>query len=219
MAKPLLIKPIIKLLLRSNEINNIISNVNKLSNLDILNITRAKYDKKIKNLVARSIGISTKELGIITEIINHTPARKKAISGRNFLNEVSRHTGINFQNINNYKENLKYNEMSANEDNKINGINMHLYELQILLLQKTDGKYGLPDEILHSNDYFENLLIQEIILEIQDDIFYEKNPYDIMVLEKDKSAESIGNYIKRIVSLLNTGIYFENFEDSILYYT
>lgn len=61
-----------------------------LTALDAVNIARSAIDKTILPSVAKSLGMTTKELKQITQAIKMTDARKKAVQGKNFIRNVNR---------------------------------------------------------------------------------------------------------------------------------
>lgn len=64
--------------------------ITKLSNLDVLNLVRAKAVKGTKAEVAKSLGISVKDLNATLADIKLTEARRKAVKGANYIKNANR---------------------------------------------------------------------------------------------------------------------------------
>lgn len=64
--------------------------IEKLSNIDVLNLVRAKAVKGTKTQVANSLGISVKDLNETLKSITLTETRKKAVKGKNYIANANR---------------------------------------------------------------------------------------------------------------------------------
>lgn len=64
--------------------------ITKLTNLDILNLVRAKVVKGTKAEVAKSLGITVKELNATIADITLTETRKNAVKGANYIKNANR---------------------------------------------------------------------------------------------------------------------------------
>lgn len=67
-----------------------VRDIQKLTNLDILNLVRAKVVKGTKAEVAKSLGISVKELNATIADITLTETRKNAVKGMNYIKNANR---------------------------------------------------------------------------------------------------------------------------------
>lgn len=67
-----------------------IRDIEKLSNLDVLNLVRAKAVKGIKKDVAQSLGVSVKDLNATLKDITLTEQRKQAVKGLNYVKNANR---------------------------------------------------------------------------------------------------------------------------------
>lgn len=67
-----------------------VKEITKLSNLDVLNLVRAKAVKGTKAEVAKSLGISVKDLNATLADIKLTETRRKAVKGANYIKNANR---------------------------------------------------------------------------------------------------------------------------------
>lgn len=61
-----------------------------LKAVDAVNIARAAVDKRLAPAIAKSLGMTTKELKAITDALNMTDARKTAVKGKNYIKNLNR---------------------------------------------------------------------------------------------------------------------------------
>lgn len=129
-----------------------------LTEIQKLNVLRAKVDPKMVKVVADSLGISTKELKAITDKLRLTEARKKVVTGRNYIRNVNKLVNSPYSSIQQYiKDELrqktkkgveKQGEKARDEIRKQAVVNaLKLLEGK---LQKIDPTFNLSDVVWDS---------------------------------------------------------------------
>ncbi|MCL2311012.1 MAG: hypothetical protein FWC41_00775 [Firmicutes bacterium] len=215
--KTLLIKPIIKAIssiatkLKNTAASKIAKNINrnlttaqraitkidisKLTNLDILNITRSKYDKKFLHATAKSLNLTSRELSSITKFINDTQARKEAVQGVNFQKQISDILGKN-KNIKNYLEDLNNKHNSHIQ-------NPFLVALNKIILSKTNGKYSLSQKVLNKKKV--NIDIVDYYIDEMTSwskFYVEKNWVVLYDNDSIEDSDYIDDYIDRMENMI-----------------
>ena len=75
-----------------------------VTELDAINVLRAKQDRRMVTSVAKSLGITNKELHNITNNIRSTKARRTAVTGRNYIKNVNKYSNVMHTSISEYKQ-------------------------------------------------------------------------------------------------------------------
>jgi hypothetical protein len=155
MAKPLLllVKPVIKAISKKAGI--------KITNLDAVNLVRAKFDKTIHKAVADSLGISTKRLREITSFIPNTTTRKQAVTGANYIKNVNRFIKDPVKSIKSYTQNylksqIKHGikDLLSNENEDIETENSATYRALLILQGKLND---VGDGLILSQNIWNNV--------------------------------------------------------------
>ena len=219
MPKPLLLKPIISAISKNPQAKQALAMGRKglnLHNIDILNLTRSKFDTSMRRIVADSLGLSPAQLRTVLNAINPTAARKTAVTGQNFKREIMRHTGKQL-NIKEYKNKLRtisdameWFETQDEEDARTQRQNPQLTELNNRLIEISDGDLRLPEHIMQKDVEY----IQDIIDELTDSLDFDE-PYpqrDVYIaysMRGEPDAMSGQMYLDYIVNMITKGYHVE----------
>ena len=180
-----------------------------LDNFELANILRAKYDPKLRGLIAKTLNISTPQLKAITEFITDTKARKSAITGKNFIPLIKKYAP-NFEgsSIKNYTEYLEELTIDAG-----------ILFFKEVLEEVTDGAWSLPRKILKLKKYSKEVL-NALIEELEELRYSDSDETYLYPSAKltDKNIVFRGRkmdyreYIDRCYDLLTTGAHLNKIE-------
>lgn len=210
-----------------------VKEITKLSNLDVLNLVRAKAVKGTKAEVAKSLGISVKDLNATLADIKLTEVRRKAVKGANYVrnanrfvkdpvktikgqgsriisNEVRRRAG---QAINKADEKIRDAKEQIEHDQKVTALeNLQSYlkdKLQSEDFAFSPALWAIVDqiELAHIMDIHANLMMDE---------YYEYKGDDTVVISIENGGEGggykmgveVAAYIAHVETLLATGTSF-----------
>lgn len=189
MANPvvLLIKPLVKAI--GKELLKAGIKELAITNLDAVNILRTTVDKKLAPTVAKSLGLSTKQLKSITDGLNLTEARKKAVTGKNFIKNVNRFTENPQKSIKQYVKNeLKRGiskglqqeqdnvEKTANEKIVYNALK--LLEGKLQEIDRVGSGLKLSQKIWDNIEYIDVDDIFQVMEYLEVDMFYQSQNSD-----------------------------------------
>lgn len=196
-----------------------------LSALDAVNIARAAVDPKIAPAVAKSLGMTTKELKKITAGIKMTDARRKAVQGKNFIKNVNRFVDNPQKSIKQYtKTELKrkitkstQDALKKGQEGKENAEKIAKRNALLLLegkLKKINPTLGVPKSVWAELDNLDIETIFEVMEYLEVDFYYTANnsePDNPIYLDKDHKGYAQGmqetDFVAMIESMLLEGFY------------
>lgn len=210
-----------------------VKEITKLSNLDVLNLVRAKAVKGTKAEVAKSLGISVKDLNATLADIKLTETRRKAVKGANYIrnanrfvkdpvktlkgqgsriisNEVRRRTG---QAIDNASEKIRDAKEQKEYEQKVLALeNLENYmkdKLQADFFKFSPALWAVVSEI--NLDH-----IMDIHMNLMKDEYYEFKGDDTVVVSIENGGDGggykmgweVAEYIAHVETLLAEGLSF-----------
>lgn len=216
----------------------------KLSNLDILNLVRAKAVKGAKTEVAKSLGISVKELNATIASIRMTEARKTAVKGANYIRNANRFlkdpvktiTGQGKRIISQERRNLindlldQTGDERTESERELDEKRELLKVLQDKLYDKASGQGGDKEKFTLSQEVWDNLgsIDKDHIIEIdqtlEEDMYYNYEGDDTVVWSTSSGGPGGGyklgleveEYMAYVETLLLSGSSFTPFKDGKL---
>lgn len=179
-----------------------------ISATDAINIARAAVDKKIAPSVAKSLGMTTKELKAVTDKLSMTQARKEAVKGKNYLKNINRFLEKPESSIKSYvkrelrkgvKKQLK--PLTDKAQSKLDEAAEKLLETpkQIALrkleghLRRGDEKFTFSKQVWDNIDDIDIDVILEILEEIDQDLYYNQNTaWEITMANEQNKGYKMG---------------------------
>ena len=220
MPKPLLLKPIIKAISKNPQAKQALAMGRKglnLHNIDILNLTRSKFDSAMRRIVADSLGLNSAQLRTVLNAINPTAARKAAVTGENFKREIMRHTGKQL-NIKQYKSKMRsitdmmeWFETKDEEEARIQRHNPQLIELNNRLKEVSGGELQLPEWLMQTQVEFHQDIIDEITdsMDLDDFSYTQRDVYIAYSMRGEPDAMSGNMYRDYIINMVTKGYHVE----------
>lgn len=232
----LLIKPVVNALKKAaveraaqagtaKAIGLTVRDINKLSNLDILNLVRAKAVKGTKTEVAKSLGISVKELNATIADLTLTETRKNAVKGANYIKNANRFLKNPAGTIKGQGKRVlttQLNESLRNaldkgkeviDDEKGKAQRIKLDMLQAELLDQAPV-LRLPDELWDEAENLKIEYIEDVRKQVELDQFYEDKAgywWCMVATENGGPGGGFGNliawpiYLDHIINLIRNG--------------
>jgi len=230
-AAGLLIKPILKALKKGlatatkAQTGLSMKQISQLSNLDIVNLVRAKAIKTSKKHVANSLGITQSQLNFVIDVIKMTPARKKAVTGANYVKNVNRFLTDPVKTVKQYTKQLVERQIRKSFgglDDVVPGeyedVLLALKYLQGALFEK-DKSLKLPDELYDNLGELDEDMIHFMTESLATDMYYQEQGHDEVLVTDVEGKDINGNpyykgymrgifvkeYMEHLVSLISKG--------------
>lgn len=199
--------------------------ISKLTNLDVLNLVRAKAVKGTKAEVAKSLGISVKQLNATIADITLTETRKNAVKGSNYIKNANRFLKNPTKTIKGQGQRVltsKLNESLREAMNKGKEVvdedkgkyqRVLLDMLQAELLDQAPV-LRLPDYLWDEAEDLRVEYIEDVRKQVELDQFYEDKAgywWCMVATENGGPGGGFGNliawpiYLDHIVNLIRTG--------------
>lgn len=196
-----------------------------ISSLDALHIMRAAVDKRILPTVAKSLGMSTKELQAITKGINITDARRKAVQGKNFIKNVNRFVETPQKTVKQYLKNELRNKVTKSTQDALKKANEGKENSEEIAkrnalsmlegkLKAINPKLKLPKSVWRSVDDIDIDTVFEVMEYLEVDFYYTANnsePDNPIYLDETHKGYKRGleqkDFVSMIESMLLNGHY------------
>lgn len=178
-----------------------------LSATDAINIARAAVDKKIAPSVARSLGMTTKELNEITSKIRMTEVRKEAVRGKNYIRNLNRFLEKPEKSVKSYVKNQlrkgvkkQLKPVTDKLQSKLDEAAEELMETpKMVALKRLEGRlkqaeptYSFPPRVWDNIDDIEIDIILEILEEIEADLYYTSRHGEVAMVNEEHKGYKQG---------------------------
>lgn len=186
-----------------------------LSATDAINIARAAVDKKIAPSVARSLGMTTKELKQITSQINMTKARKEAVKGRNYIRNLNRFLEKPQQSVKSYvkselRKGIKKQLKPATDkaQSKLDEMAEEMLETpKMVALKRLEGRlkqaepsYSFPSRVWDNASDIDIDVVLEMLEEIEADLYYTSRHGEVAMVNEEHKGYKQGILFKDYVA-------------------
>lgn len=196
-----------------------------LKAVDAINVARAAVDKKMAATIAKSLGMTTKELNALTKALKMTDARKQAVTGKNYLKNINKYLDSPQKTIKQYvknelKKNLKPTKdlpTGDKKDIKEDAEKVAKRNALTILdgkLKKINPNLSLPKSVWEAVDTLDIDDIFEVMEYLEVDFYYTANnsePDNPIYLDATHKGYSQGmeepDFINMVESMLLNGFH------------